>query len=308
MINFLKKLVVGGAPKLLDKLESNSKKVPITPLSLFNKMTTDELKWIFMNCETLDNSFRELVPSLPPAQLQANWTGVSGEPCLQPARHFVDIIYDYSRKFASKIDVRTRILDFGCGWGRMIRFFLADVNHENLFGIDCYPEALKAATKHNQWCNFKLSNTMPPTDFKEESFDIIFLYSVFSHLSEEAHSKWVSEFYRLLKPNGLLIATTRPRQFISICKELRLKAELEQFQTGSAQSFSDVEAAFRDYDEGKFCFSGTGGGGPLDKSFYGESCISKKYVELNWTDKFTLLDYRAADERVDQNIICCAKT
>lgn len=305
MISLIKKLFANSEPTLIERLTSNSRKRPVTPLSLFTKMTRDELKWIFLNYATLDDVIKEVVPSLPPKQMQLNWTGMSGDTTLTQALNFVDITYDCYRKIGKEIDVHTKILDFGCGWGRIIRFFMADVHHENLFGIDCYEEALEAAKQHNKWCQFSVSKTMPPTDCPDNSFDIIYLYSVFSHLSEEAHMLWVNEFNRLLKPGGLLIATTRPRQMILACKHLRDSKNLKEFESGAASSFLDNEAELQRYDDGLFCFSGTGGGGPLDSSFYGEACISKKYVERNWTSKFKLLDYRAADNKVDQNVICC---
>jgi len=307
VFKFIKNIFMGREPSINEKLASNCKSDPLTPLSLFKNLTKDELKWIFLNQGILDSAVKETVPSMPPEQMQLNWTGLSGDACLTQALNFVEVIYDVSNKYGNRINSSTTILDFGCGWGRIIRFFMADVQHENLFGIDCYAEALAAARLNNKWCQFTVSNIMPPTVFEENSFDIIYLYSVFSHLSEKAHKLWLNEFHRLLKPKGLLIATTRPREIILACKRLRENKRAKEFETGMAQSFLDSDAAITDYDEGRFCFAGTGGGGPLDPSFYGEACISKKYVENNWSDKFNLLDYKVANTRVDQNIICCAK-
>jgi ubiquinone/menaquinone biosynthesis C-methylase UbiE len=157
--------------------------------------------------------------------------------------------------------------------------------------------------------NFEAIDPMPPTRFAVDSFDMIYLYSVFSHLSEEAHLAWLSEFKRIMKPGGIVIATTRPRSFIYHCYELSKKTNLEIWQQGAAGSFPDPGEALADYDNGKFVHSPTGGGGVLDRSFYGESCIPKKYVETNWTKLFPHIGFIYVEDHqsFDQDVIYTRK-
>jgi len=48
----------------------------------------------------------------------------------------------------------------------------------------------------------------PPTAFAPASFDVIFSISVFTHLDEPMQEAWLAELARLLRPGGLLLATT----------------------------------------------------------------------------------------------------
>jgi predicted RNA methylase len=48
-----------------------------------------------------------------------------------------------SRTFGRPLSPETRILDFGCGWGRILRFFLKDVPAKNLIGVDVDPEVIE---------------------------------------------------------------------------------------------------------------------------------------------------------------------
>ena len=41
---------------------------------------------------------------------------------------------------------------------------------------------------------FEVTPILPPTRFPDGHFDVIYLYSVFSHLSEAAHLAWLREF------------------------------------------------------------------------------------------------------------------
>src|SRR6202030_1974188 len=154
------------------------------------------------------------------------------------------------------------------GWARTIRYFLRDVNHENLYGCDCYPQAVEAAAAHNKWCHFELTPPFPPTTLEANKFDLIYLYSVFSHLSEELHLALLQEFKRILKPGGILIATTRHRNFILYCRTLT-QVNLPVQLRGSSYQFANTEEALAKYDNGMFCHSPVSGGGVLESSFYG---------------------------------------
>ena len=47
-----------------------------------------------------------------------------------------------------------------------------------------------------------------PLPFRDESFDVITFLEVIEHCDDIQNNKTIKEFYRLLKPNGILIITT----------------------------------------------------------------------------------------------------
>src|SRR5262249_6855123 len=161
-----------------------------------------------------------------------------------------------------------------------------DVDPSKLWGVDCLSGVLDISRNTNKWCNFKLVDPIPPTNFPAGMFDLIYSFSVFSHLSEDVHRKWLMEFKRILKPGGLLIATTRAREFIEFVPELRKCENLPFYARGAAVSFLNTEEWLSAYDSGRYCYSPTGGGDILDSSFFGEACIPKGYVLEHWTDYF----------------------
>jgi SAM-dependent methyltransferase len=154
-------------------------------------------------------------------------------------------------------------------------------------------------------CNFDAIDPMPPIKYPNNMFDVIYLYSVFSHLSEAAHQSWLNEFHRILKPGGIFIATTRPIEFIEYCQVLARKKQVNEWERGSTLAFTDPDQAIIDYKNGKFIFSPTGGGGVLDKSFFGESCISERYAKNNWNKFFKAIEYIPASshKQFDQTVI-----
>ncbi len=54
---------------------------------------------------------------------------------------------------------------------------------------------------------FKQNRPLPPLDYRDEMFDLVYAVSVFTHLSEEFQLPWLDELKRILKPNGVLLAT-----------------------------------------------------------------------------------------------------
>lgn len=100
-----------------------------------------------------------------------------------------------------------RILDFGCGAGRTLRHFLAAGDPGEFWGCDI--DAASIA-----WLQGALSPPLhpfvnaelPPLGQPDQSFDLIYCVSVFTHLTA-SWSAWLLELHRLLRPGGLLVAT-----------------------------------------------------------------------------------------------------
>lgn len=278
---------------------------------LFENVSDEFYFWLLTegDAHISNQALLSLLPTMPDEQTQINWTGRSGYETLHQAFLAFSLFKKIINKHYKDIRSCDRILDFGCGWGRIIRFFMKDIGPEGLLGIDCYEDAIAICRESNLRCAFESIDVMPPTLFPENFFDAIYLYSVFSHLSEEAHMAWLLEFRRILKPGGVVIATTRPRHFIIECDAMRKDKNIKEFQHGAVASFQDVKRSLSDYDNGRFCHSPTGGGGVLSTSFYGETAIPKKYVIDHWSKYFSLVDFVYDDEHksFDQNVIIAKK-
>ena len=79
---------------------------------------------------------RALLPSVPDPALQASWNGTSGAAL---AAQGVAFYRRLCERFAAHGPVpleAARVLDFGCGWGRLTRMLARDVAPGNLFGCD----------------------------------------------------------------------------------------------------------------------------------------------------------------------------
>ena len=201
---------------------------------------------------------------MPSEEIQINFTGRSGESTMLQARAFYDIVREYSPN-------PENILDFGCGWGRITRCALGYHPPERIIGCDCMPEMVGLCEKMLP-CEFVLNDPMPPSSFMDGSFNLIYAYSVFSHLSEVATNAWIAEFHRILAPGGMVVITTRGGDFIPIL------GKLKDF---NRPSHDEIEVLKNRYAEGKFVHVPSDGGSNLSDNFYGETAIPKAYMK-NW--------------------------
>jgi SAM-dependent methyltransferase len=100
-----------------------------------------------------------------------------------------------------------RVLDFGCGAGRIVRHALSEDPVAEYWACDI--DAASVA-----WMQTHLvpplrafqSAERPPTPCPEAGFDLIYAFSVFTHLLD-SWSAWLLELHRLLDEHGMLIAT-----------------------------------------------------------------------------------------------------
>lgn len=272
-------------------IESNcTKNLKITPAQYYSGLSDSLWFSLLLNPKSLE------LPGFPPEETQARFTGRSGFSTMIQAFEFYDIVRNTCLKTSRPLSSMDAILDFGCGWGRIIRIFLKDVEPEKLYGCDCTPEILNICKEMNKWSSFDLINPFPPTHYKSSTFDLIYAYSVFSHLSEKYNNLWLEEFYRILKPNGILVITIRQKNFIYKLKEAY----------PYMPDFS-IEEELKKYENDIFVYFNTGGGFELTSDFYGEAFMSKKCVERELSKFFKIIDFIEGTANVDQSIIVAEK-
>lgn len=101
-----------------------------------------------------------------------------------------------------------RVLDFGCGVGRLLRQLTGEATVAEIEGCDMHQESI-------DWCRenldppfrFFVNDASPPlAGVPDETYDLIVAISVFTHLAEDWNG-WLAEIQRITKPGGLLMAT-----------------------------------------------------------------------------------------------------
>ena len=101
-----------------------------------------------------------------------------------------------------------RILDFGCGSGRVTHWLRHLAGSADLTGADINPDAIA-------WCkenlafgaNFLCTGNTPPLPLANGGADLIYGVSVLTHLDEDFQFEWLEELHRVTAPDGLVVLT-----------------------------------------------------------------------------------------------------
>jgi SAM-dependent methyltransferase len=270
------------------------------PAEVFGDVTDD--LWLWLNTEGLRRSpeLADVLPGLPDAEVQRQWTGRADDETLIDGFNIYRLVRSLYERNVGDVSGAEGVLDFGCGWGRIIRYFLRDVDHTRLHGSDANESLVEFCRASNRWCTFMRNDTVPPLPVEDDRFDLIYVYSVFSHFSEEMHWRWLEEFKRVLRPGGALAVSVRPRRFIEHCRNLREPGAEVRFPI-LPKMFLDADAELARYDAGEFCYS------PYDTSrpgaWWGEACIPRTYIEREWSKLFDVREFVGAAAPIHQHFV-----
>ena len=101
------------------------------------------------------------------------------------------------------IETCAAILDFGCGCGRVIRH----LTHlpAALHGCDTNPVGVEWCAEHLPAGRFAVNALESATEYDAGSFDLVYAFSVLTHLPLDVQLHWMRELRRVLRPGGVLV-------------------------------------------------------------------------------------------------------
>lgn len=194
------------------------------------------LTWVRHNRRFLRHGGDDGLP-VPTARLRILTTASpSVEWFIQSGRAAADSI----RELLARNDVPAadidRMLDFGCGCGRVVRHWA----HEpaQVHGCDVGAELVDWCSRRLPFAHFETNDLMPPLPYADASFDLVYALSVFTHLPHPLQQPWMRELSRVLTPTGHLIVSTHGEG----CLETLTEVERHGFREGRLVVRNDDEA------------------------------------------------------------------
>jgi len=179
-----------------------------------------------------------------------------------------------------------RILDFGCGCGRVIRYFSKLIENADFYGSDIDPEAIAWCQDHLAHLGqFVVNPPSPPLPFEDNFFDFVFSISVFTHLPEQMELTWLAELRRVTKPGGLLLLTSHGDHLLTPYVP---EETLRQFQESGFYYLVGAET------EGL-------------PSFYQTSFHTDAYIHNRWSHFFKIEKFIKKGIADNQDLILCRK-
>jgi len=107
------------------------------------------------------------------------------------------------------------IIDVGCGLGRSLELLQQRFAPQRIIGADIDSEMLDVASARVANSDLKVSfvqTTSSQLPIDDQTVDLVFCHQTFHHLVDQNAA--IREFYRILKPGGLLLFAESTRAFI----------------------------------------------------------------------------------------------
>jgi O-methyltransferase len=124
-----------------------------------------------------------------------------------------------------KLSQFRRVLDFGCGVGRVLRWWRSYPTVE-VHGTDFQKSSVEWCQKNLSFGRFQTNTLQGPLDYPDSHFDLIYCLSVFTHLPEHMQLSWFRELVRILRPQGMIYFTTHGSHY----KHLLTSAQRQAFE------------------------------------------------------------------------------
>jgi 2-polyprenyl-3-methyl-5-hydroxy-6-metoxy-1,4-benzoquinol methylase len=180
-------------------------------------------------------------------------------------------IANYLKEMGKSWSDFPRILDWGCGAGRITRYLISETGCR-VTGVDIDADNIAWCSKTYDGGTFSVVPLRPPTDLEPESFDLVIGLSVLTHLQESDQFLWLEELRRITRPGALLLLSVQgPTQFSynKFPPHLYLKLQQDGYIDLSRDAALDAVVS--------------------DTEYYRAAMHSRPYIVQRWSEYFDVL-------------------
>ena len=267
--------------------------------ALFRDLDDDVWALLLSRRYSTYKSILETLPHVPEPALQQRWNGAHGLTLLSQSKSFYRHARAMLAAHGSAEPPAARVLDFGCGWGRLTRFFCRDIDPGALHGCDPVEDILEVCRRSRLPAVLHRNEFVPET-LPETGFDLAYSFSVFTHISEAAAGACLGALHAALNPGGLLILTIRPPAYLDL--DAKMHAARDALRPDPLTALAEPRYVFvphgADPDHPQY------DGGEMT---YGEAVISLPWLRERWGDRFEIADVKVAIEDIYQVAVTLRK-
>jgi SAM-dependent methyltransferase len=182
-----------------------------------------------------------LLPRMASNEIQQSWTGNSGLALLRQTCNFVRSVGYYFCHLCKRDLTNATILDYGCGYGRILRVMSYFTAEQNLYGVDPWDRSVDECRRCGLTRNISLSDYLPvDLPVGNTRFDLIYAFSVFTHTSERATRAALNMLREYISSHGLLVITIRPVEYWLAAKDNIGNGHMNLAQTHRSRGFAFV--------------------------------------------------------------------
>ena len=211
--------------------------------------------------------------NVPPAKLRHRVSGsLDKESFLQIGEILAQNIRELCAIVDRDIYSFERVLDFGCGPGRVILNFKDVPASCQIYGTDIDSELIRWCKEYLPHFRWSINGYQPPLPFADNTFDLIYAISVFTHLNEKFQHSWLRELRRVAKPGATIILTVHGEY----CINMLPSSYQSQIHSYGFMFVTDATGRLK-----------------IDKlpDFYQTAYHTQEYIHREWSTYFDVIHY-----------------
>jgi len=164
------------------------------------------------------------------------------------------------------------LLDWGCGCGRMTRYFHSNKGLE-LTGVDIDADNIQWCRNHLPFGQFREIPLHPATDLPSDHYDLLIGISIFTHLKEQEQFEWLHELKRISTKGAILLMTVHGNAAACRCG-----VDTGIISKWKQDGFVDLGA------------NGDLGSAISDSDYYRNTLHTEAYIHERWSEIFEIID------------------
>jgi SAM-dependent methyltransferase len=169
---------------------------------------------------------------VPPARLRAQIgpRHADAEYFLRSGEEQAELVMTLVRDDGADVAELDAILDWGCGCGRVLRNWKA-LTRTRVVGCDINPTMISWCGVNLPFADVAVNELSPPLPFDDSSFDLVYAFSVLTHLSVPLQEAWMHDCFRVLRPGGRFVFSTMGDHYLTLGR--LNEAERREFERGN---------------------------------------------------------------------------
>lgn len=154
---------------------------------------------------------------LPPATLRTQVGPLHADPefFLRSGRGDAALVRELVGEAGTTMEQLGALLDWGCGCGRVLRHW-APLTQTRVAGCDINRRMVAWCERNLPFAEVRVTELSPPLPYADATFDLVYAFSVFTHLPERLQHEWMRESARVLASGGFLLISTLGEHYASL--------------------------------------------------------------------------------------------
>lgn len=182
-----------------------------------------------------------------------------------------------------KLREKINVLDFGCGVGRQLLHFTRNFSAPTYFACDVDHSSVAFVARNYPSVVARTNKFDPPLPFDDESMDMVYSVSTFSHINPQDQKGWLRAVNRVTRPGGICLLTTEGWQAFGMRLRKKLPPEFGEELEANGIIYKEYEyyQAMKKHKPLSPVLTPLIG---IDKS-YGSTVMTPAFIREHWSQE-----------------------